>query len=57
VVASLAGHFDYRDVDLATLLLAESTSRSEPPTGIYVYPEPARRQICGVVTAAGGRPR
>ena len=53
VVASLADHFDYRVVDLTTLLLDEPAATTPALARIQTYPDAERQRICRVMASVG----
>ena len=48
VVSSLASHFQYASIDLASLLIDPTEANATAMPGVLVYSDAARRHACGV---------
>jgi hypothetical protein len=46
VVTSIARHFDYRDIDLPSVLIGPEEADGNSVPGVWVYSDPARQRAC-----------
>jgi hypothetical protein len=46
IVASIARHFDYRNIELPSVLIDPGDATGNPMPGIWVYPDTARQRAC-----------